>query len=362
MKPCIPTSFYHDPQIFSLEQSVFENVWQFVGFTKDLQNNNDYICRQVGRSSVLVQNFDGQIKAFQNVCSHRFNRIHQSCAGNGPLRCQYHGWTYDRDGRPFSIPQKPRFKDLDRSEIEVLRLDRWSVDSCGPFIFVKRQADDLSLRDYLQGSYKTLEAMGYALGKPIDCNEMIIKANWKILVENTLESYHVSSIHPTTFNVLGASGLEFTFEGPHSAWSAALNQKMNDKWHKMDRLLDSRPLKFDGYFHQLIFPNLTLASTYGISFSIQHFETISPSETRFTSYVFETETDSASQNTRSILELLGSSIIEFNRAVFNEDKAICEQVQLGVSETSKSGILSDEEGRVFDFQRSYMNIMNVNQG
>jgi len=51
---------------------------------------------------------------------------------------------------------------------------------------------------------------------------------------------------------------------------------------------------------------------------------------------------------------MNKSVIDFNRAVFNEDKEICEQVQRGTAETALTGILSDEELRVGDFQTHYM--------
>ncbi|WP_044564337.1 Rieske 2Fe-2S domain-containing protein [Azospirillum sp. B4] len=53
---------------------------------------------------VVAQNFQGALKAFRNVCSHRYALIHDQPCGRGLLRCPYHGWVYDAAGVPIGIP------------------------------------------------------------------------------------------------------------------------------------------------------------------------------------------------------------------------------------------------------------------
>ena len=59
--------------------------------------NNDFITIEIGNTSVAIHNFKGNLVAFQNICSHRFNRIHPSGKGNKGFFCKYHGWNYDID-------------------------------------------------------------------------------------------------------------------------------------------------------------------------------------------------------------------------------------------------------------------------
>jgi hypothetical protein len=58
-------------------------------------------------------------------------------------------------------------------------------------------------------------------------------------------------------------------------------------------------------------------------------------------------------------EMMSRSTADFARQVFEEDKVVCEAVQLGLPETSQPGMLSDEEERVSRFQRAYMSAMGV---
>ena len=351
---------YWDTHIYDREQTqIFSRVWQCVGFTHELASHHDFVTRTVGGCSVVVQNFQGRLRAFSNVCSHRFNRIHTQCKGNGPLQCAYHGWLYNADGLPVGIPKKPRFDGLTPERLQELSLAAWRVEICGKLVFVCRDPQAPDLRAYLGGSYALIHEMTSACGAQIDENVMVIRANWKVLVENTLESYHVHFIHPNTFSRLNTADGIFEWQAPHSTWRTTLGGKFLSRLEKLMGVFESRPLKIEGYCHQLIFPNLTVASTQGTSFSVQFFEPVDADTTRFTSVVFQTAlARELPDSSKSTVDALNESVKAFNRAVFSEDKEICEQVQQGARVTNQAGVLSDEELRVYDFQKQYASRMN----
>ena len=56
-------------------EAVFKPSWLCLGFVDDLKSDRDFITAQIGPHSIVVQNFGGELKAFRNVCSHRFSRI-----------------------------------------------------------------------------------------------------------------------------------------------------------------------------------------------------------------------------------------------------------------------------------------------
>jgi phenylpropionate dioxygenase-like ring-hydroxylating dioxygenase large terminal subunit len=62
----------------------------------------------------VLQNFKGEIRAFANICSHRFNRIQTEPRGNRPLMCAYHGWNFDESGFPRGMPRREGFDLSDR--------------------------------------------------------------------------------------------------------------------------------------------------------------------------------------------------------------------------------------------------------
>lgn len=359
MNTLIPPRDYCDADIHSREQKVlFSRVWQCVGFTHELAQHHDFVTRDIGGCSVLVQNFDGVLRAYTNVCSHRFNRIHTQCKGNGALQCAYHGWLYNGEGLPVGIPKKPRFDGLTPERVRELSLAPWRVEVCGKLVFVCRDPQVPGLKDYLGVSHGLVEEMTRACGPLIDENVMTIRANWKVLIENTLESYHVHFVHPNTFSRLSTADGVFEWQAPHSTWRTPLGAKFTARLEKPMQVFASRPMKIDGYCHQLVFPNLTIASTQGTSFSVQFFEPVDADTTRFTSVVFQTTLGEVPPvSAQSTISALNESVKTFNRAVFSEDKDICEQVQQGARITNQPGLLSDEELRVYDFQKQYTSYM-----
>ena len=367
MQSYIHPSFYTSTDIFKQEQTdIFHNLWQFVGFTSDLTNHNDYICAEIGGKSVIIQNFHGELKAFHNLCSHRLSRIRQFSHGNEPLQCPYHGWVYDNDGIPVGIPCKSEFTNLDDSTLKSLRLEQWLVEICGSLVFVKRYNDNKTLKEYLQSEiFNTLESISKAFGDRIGCYEKTIKANWKVVIENSLEDYHVKQVHPESLGKFFIPESNHSFANLHSLGTLALKNQ-GKKMAILESIFANRPYKIDKYYHYLLFPNLMLINTQGISFSVQSVSAISPSETKFTSHLFLTKLDhNTSENAtlqREIFEVLSKSFLELNNKVLNEDWIICEQVQLGMLESERYGILSIREKRIQEFQKSYISIMDKKLG
>jgi phenylpropionate dioxygenase-like ring-hydroxylating dioxygenase large terminal subunit len=369
MKTLIPPSFYSDPEVFKREQVVlFQNLWTFACFTVDVSNHNDYICTEIGGKSVVIQNLHGELRAFQNVCSHRFSQIRQQPQGNGILKCPYHGWVYNSDGIPAGIPHHSEFDDLTDATREALRLERWLLETCGSLIFVKRRDDGISLKDFLQPDvYEKLQRISGAIGKRIDRHQIKIQANFKIVLENTLDNYHVGAVHQQSFGKFCEADFEYFLENDlHYSYSACAS-KIDPKWQKKWKIIESvfadRPVKNDRYCYQLVFPSMTLVNFYGALFGFQSIQPVSPSETWLTLHLFVSKLEKPvnSESHQAMVDVLSHSFKELMRTVFDEDKAICAQVQLGISslEDKKAGIFSRLERCVYQFQRAYLNLMNV---
>lgn len=350
----IPPDYYFNKEIFNIEENkIFKDNWIFICFKNDILNHNDFITKKIGGIPIVVQNIKGEIKAFMNVCSHRFSTIQMNEKGNRPLLCPYHGWSFNKEGKPNGIPKKSLFKNFTEEEISCkLKLKEYKLEQCGNLYFIHINEPKISLKEYLGKYYDELVLMSKNNFELIDVNKINIKANWKIIVENTLESYHVAMVHTDTFLKLGAKGLEFEFDKNHSSWDAELNLKEDDsKLTKIHKYFKNRPFKPSGYKHILIYPNLLVSTSYGISSNFSVIQPINSNETSFTSYVFL----SSYEDSNPITEIYKQSLIDFNKKVFDEDQIICEEVQKGVIVTTNPGVLSLEEERVHKFQEIYIN-------
>jgi phenylpropionate dioxygenase-like ring-hydroxylating dioxygenase large terminal subunit len=358
MNSNIPAVHYYDNDIFAQESNLlFNKVWHFVGFRSNFENDNDFVSLKISSTPIVVQNVRGVIKAFLNVCSHRFSIIQQEKSGNRPLMCPYHGWAYDKDGIPSGIPKKPLFKKFSKEELCEMKLKEFQVSFCGNLCFVSLNENIEPLEDFMGVFYHELKEMSLSLGTCIDVNSMEIKANWKVIVENTLESYHVGLVHAETLAKLEPSGLDFEFDAKNSSWTSDLNI-IKDKgvYKKINGYFLPRSYDIDGYKHILIFPNLLISTTHGLSYNYSVVEPISPDDSRFTSYVFTSATENPAEKS-VLVQGYEESLINFNRQVFDEDKSVCQLVQQGVRHTNLSGKLSDEEERVHHFQKTYLKFL-----
>ena len=106
----LPNDFYTDPEIFEAEKAkVFAAGWPLIGFGKDVAEPGmakpvDFL----GVPLVMVRDRDGKLRVFQNVCRHRgMVIVSEPTRLKGVLRCPYHSWCYELDGRLRSTPFFP---------------------------------------------------------------------------------------------------------------------------------------------------------------------------------------------------------------------------------------------------------------
>ena len=347
-----PGDYFLD-DVFAREIAVLaERMWTFVGLAKELASDNDFVTVSAGRKSVIVQNFRGKLSAFENVCAHRFARLRSCEKGNGILRCPYHSWVYNGEGVPVSIPSNETAFGFDQSAREKHALRRWQVEQCGELIFIREGQSGPALRDVLGDMFEELQILSQCIGEEVDSFTSEYQANWKICVENSIDEYHASFVHPTTFRSLLSNEFAYHYDGLSSKVEAQLTERTLTGWRKIERHFASRPLQTDFYRHYLLFPTCAIASTFGAHFSIQTLTPLSPSRTLFRTRLFLTKFPDPTSSS-SVPKVLGQSAAEFNRTVFLEDKVICERVQLGLQQVPTfSGTIGKFEERIRQFHAS----------
>jgi len=390
MKPLIPPQGYCDPSVFSTERErIFLCNWIFAGSTTQLANHEDFIRIEIAGISVILQNFNGEIKAFNNVCTHRFARLQAEPAGNRQLKCPYHGWIFNGEGLPYAIPRKPLIAEITPETLCQYRLSRWHVRTVGPLIFIKKEQGsealpENDLEQQLGDFAEPLAQLASACGELVENTDYTVKANWKLVVENTLEGYHVDCVHPNTIRKLGMAGLtkvtkeetepareedhdpaqqkgsHFVFAGQNSAVFSSINPEVAARMDRTYKFLGNRPQKIDGYRHYFFHPAFVFASTRGESFSIQRILPIDEQTTQLTSFLFATNGFAElSKMELALKKQFYQSAADFVKAIFAEDAAICEEVQRAVGFAHGTGVLSDEEQRICAFHEAYAAAMHA---
>lgn len=356
LKNLIPFNYYTDKGFFDTDLKNLKQNWHFVCLKRDLKKNNDYISLDLFDVPITLQNFNGEIKAFINICPHRFSIIRSKPKGNGILRCLYHGWTFDNSGKPYGIPMKKQLFNLNEKDVKKLSLKRIQIESCGSLIFVNLGSKE-TLKNFLGKYFSEIEEISKSIGNEIKSNLYHWNANWKVCIENTIDEYHVASVHPETFNKVLGREIEYDFQKRNSGVKINCNKKFLEKWRPLEKKFNERLYKIDGYRHIFIYPLFTIATSLGTSFSLQVFNPISESKTKISSRIFSFKY-SKSNKQKEIINALDKSVENFNNEVFDEDKDVCEDVQSGLLKASSfnsRGPLGLNEQRISHFHKTYLN-------
>jgi Rieske 2Fe-2S family protein len=207
----LPGRFYHDPEIWRLEQArLFARLWVCVGRGDHFPVAGHYRTVRVGDESVLVvRGEDGALRAFLNVCRHRGAQLCAAERGQArALQCRYHAWTYGLDGRLLRASGLQDSAAFDRRDFGLVpvALDSWEglvwvslaesppplTDQLLPQI-AARLGDAGRLAPYRIGTLAVARTVEYE-----------VHANWKVVVENFMECYHCAPMHPELVRLLPA--------------------------------------------------------------------------------------------------------------------------------------------------------------
>ena len=81
--------------------------WQPICFADDLKDVPNRI-RILGEDLVVFRDLSGRVGLLQLHCSHRGTSLEYGLIAEMGIRCCYHGWLYDIDGRILETPGEPR--------------------------------------------------------------------------------------------------------------------------------------------------------------------------------------------------------------------------------------------------------------
>ncbi len=353
----IPSAYTSEKTHREEQREVFASNWIFAGFFSDLSKTNDFLTLSVGGLPVVVQNFDGHLRAFLNVCAHRRATLQNADCGNRKLICPYHGWTYDQTGRPVGIPDNARsFRiEADGSSRHMLR--RFCVEACGNFVFVRIASEGKSLRDFLGEQWDVLEHLSTLMLRPVASRKLPWATNWKIGVESVLEIYHVAQVHPETFKKFTQSRWDCHADGPHSTGHSDLSPEAKKWWRRVRGLLSLRKSDtLDEYNHYFIYPNLAIGITNGTLMSVQTYDPVDPEHCTLNYRLWlagplvEKTSSIGSSQEHAIVQ----SVVSFNERVLEEDRLISEQCQRNMSVVEAPAVIGVCEGRIQAFHRELL--------
>ena len=349
----LPAWVYDDPRLTSLEiERILKPSWQIACHVSQVRNSGDYITFELGTDSVIVlRDAEGAIRALRNVCRHRGTRLLEGsgrCLGR--ITCPYHGWTYRYDGSLLATPARDSFPGLD---LRAHSLAEVHLEVALGFVWVCLAAEAPPPPSSMWAPVME-ELAPYRLEELVLTQppyQEVWNVDWKIAMENYLESYHVPIGHPGLNRLFTpdyedqrgvpgiARGYSWMRAAPSSRWSERVYQKhvgavtaphlpeaQRRSWRFYSCLpnlgLDLMPEQMD--FFQVLPGGPGKTVIRGAAFGL-------PDERR----------------EMRLIRWLGNRI---NMEVNNEDRRLCERLQRGIKDSAyRPGPLSRIETWMLEF-------------
>lgn len=270
MMHVLPVEAYTSKEWFDLEmKTLFSTTWQFAGLVEDVANPGDYIAVQAGLNNIfIVKGRDHRLRAFHNMCRHRGTQLLRAVGKNQKaITCPYHDWTYDLEGKLISVPKKEEeFLDLCSKKLHEcdLNLHEASVDIFKGMLFVHPEKNAQNILEFFGevtpylGPHIPEELVEYQEKEGEAFYTKEIHANWKIIVENYIDHYHLAHLHEGTLNMYDHAKAEFGWKGPHYwFYEPLVTEYLADVDNASPQpLISSVPREKIGAYVPWLFPNI----------------------------------------------------------------------------------------------------------
>ena len=193
----LPPQMYTSPQIMALEQTnVFAHDWTCPGLAADIPNPGDYLTWTIGDQPVFsIRTGDGEIRSYANVCRHRMMQLLDGRGNRKRVVCPYHAWTYNLDGQLIGAPHMDRSEGFNKKEVCLpeIRTEIWQG-----WIYLTLNLAATPVAELLAPLGDETGRYGVANYVPVVWEDHVWQTNWKLLVENFMEGYHLPVAHKKT--------------------------------------------------------------------------------------------------------------------------------------------------------------------
>ena len=360
MRKTLTGTDYTDMAVFTREKAtVFAHSWYLAGLVEQVQLPGQWITVDVaGESVIVVCGGDGELRAFFNVCRHRGSQICDGASGQADrvLMCPYHAWCYDFDGQLVATPRVGR-EELDRSQ---LSLHRVHVESWSGLVYVNLdRGTPVPLREWLADQRdEPLNLDRFDLGQLRLglTTEAVVKANWKIIIENYCECLHCPAVHPELMDTVKAYRTGWVAEEGRTDGGVTLPPGGNSYSPLGLSTLTVMPtmneLEANSIYGAMIFPNMFI-DIAGTGAIVSQLLPLGPDSTKVIAYYLFVASDLDRP------DFDPDPVVDFSELVARQDFEVSERVQRGVSSsTFDHGVLPEKDDAVFAFVERYLAMRN----
>ena len=188
---------YHDRSIMAAEiDAIWRKTWLLAALESDLRAPKSLVVFDIGHDSIIIaRSKNGSLNAYHNACTHRGTKLlDEGLANAGQITCPYHAWCFNLDGSLRGAPDSNSFAEglpAERTQLKPVQLDIWQG-----FIFINMDAKAPPLSAFLGAVIDRLAPYALADMTLLEDQTVSVDCNWKAMIDNFSELYHVDHIHP----------------------------------------------------------------------------------------------------------------------------------------------------------------------
>jgi phenylpropionate dioxygenase-like ring-hydroxylating dioxygenase large terminal subunit len=357
MKSGFENSRYQTAASFESEQQeIFSKLWIFFCLRMMVDKPHQFVTRDIAGIPVVVQNVDGEPRAFRNVCLHRQSKLQIDDFGMRRLVCPYHGWSYGPAGEVIHIPLNDEYFGISPAEICNMKLERFHIAVIGQLVFINVDQDPLPIEEQFSPALiEQLASASNSFDREVLISKKTCDFDWKLIYENLRDSAHPQFLHKKTLTKDVEINLDPVPENVEEiAGRVPIISELSGGGRVHELVHDLTPSYApkverwgaeDAYFNWLLFPNTHIVSPNGgYMFSIEHHHPVAPGKTEITVYCVTAKVNGSLPASVLWEQMKGA------QAVLDEDNSAMEGVQHVVARGPVNPVLGGGEHAIAALQ------------
>ncbi len=193
---------FTDPAVFAEEKhKLLKKSWIFLGHDSEIRNANDYVTRRIlDRNLIFCRDRQGNVHAYYNSCPHRGATICREERGSRKnFTCPYHGWTFSNAGKLVDQSCQYGYPEAFTEDGAYDLMEVPGIQQRSGFWFVNFDRNAFDLDEYLGDAGDRIDMISEHSAAGLEvingCHEYYIRANYKLMCENSYDGYHLNTTH-----------------------------------------------------------------------------------------------------------------------------------------------------------------------
>ena len=222
---------------------LMRRYWQPIGAAVDLESKWTKRVRLLGEDLVIFKDRQGRLGLIAEQCPHRRASFAHGIPTENGIRCPYHGWEYNAQGKCIHQPNE-QDKCAFRDKVST---DAYPVQEMGGMLFAYMGPQPQPLLPRWDGfvAQGTIRIMG----------RTILPINWLQIMENSLDPVHTEWLHGHQYEFLKEQeGIKVAISTRH----LKIDFKEFEYGMTKHRLLEGHSEDGDDWKvgHPIVFPNM----------------------------------------------------------------------------------------------------------